>query len=153
MCSDYNLLLTELKQKLEVSNHKEKIQILTLAPHSWTIEKTALEFGISTRMVKKAWKLKQQGGILAVSATKSGKVLAQQIIQKVLNFYEDNDISRMCPGKKDYVSVWINGEKVQKQKRMLLCNLKELYTTYCNQNGPENGFSKFCELQPKWCVC
>nr|XP_033816331.1 ARL14 effector protein-like isoform X2 [Geotrypetes seraphini]XP_033816332.1 ARL14 effector protein-like isoform X2 [Geotrypetes seraphini] len=145
-CSDCDLLLTELKQKLELSSNREKIQILTLAPHSWTVEKTALEFGVSTRMVKKARKLKQQDGILAVPVTKRGKVLAQQITQKVLDFYEDNEISRICPGEKDYVSVWISGEKVQKQKRLLLCNLKELYTTYCSQHGPEIRFSKFCEL-------
>nr|XP_033813764.1 uncharacterized protein LOC117366495 [Geotrypetes seraphini] len=99
-CSDYDILLTELKQKLELSSNREKIQILTLAPHSWTSEKTALEFGVSTRMVKKARKLKQQGGILAVPTTKRRKVLAQQITQKVLDFYEDDEISRLCPGKK-----------------------------------------------------
>ena len=32
----------------------------------------------------------------------------------------------MCPGKKDCVSIKINGEKIKKQKRLLLVHLKEL---------------------------
>ena len=54
------------------------------------------------------------------------------------------------PGIKDYVSV---SKNVHKQKRLILCNLKELYATFC-EKYPELkiGFSKFCSLRPKWCV-
>ena len=54
------------------------------------------------------------------------------------------------PGKKDFVSIKKN---VHKQKRLLLCNLHELYVLFKEQN-PELkvGFSKFCSLRPKWCV-
>ena len=39
------------------------------------------------------------------------------------------------------------------QKRLLLCGLKELYSS-CKQKCPDVkvGFSKFCSLRPKWCV-
>ena len=42
---------------------------------------------------------------------------------------------------------------VHKQKRLLLCNLKELYCAY-KEKYPHHkvGLSKFCKLRPKWCV-
>ena len=54
------------------------------------------------------------------------------------------------PGKKDYVSVSRN---TQKQKRLILSNLNELYANFKPKYVSTSiGFSKFCELQPKWCV-
>ena len=58
----------------------------------------------------------------------------------------------MCPGKKEYVSVRIDGKREQKQKRLLLVNLKELHLEFIKSTGDEISFSKFCELRPKWCV-
>ena len=56
----------------------------------------------------------------------------------------------MMPGKKDYVSV---GKKVHVQKRLILCNLKELYAAFKEVHSDVViGFSKFCSLRPKWCV-
>ena len=54
------------------------------------------------------------------------------------------------PGKKDYVSL---GKKQHISKRLILCNLKELYAAYkFKYSNNRVGFSKFCSLQPKWCV-
>ena len=47
------------------------------------------------------------------------------------------------PGKNDYKTVIKNGKRVQEQKYLLLCNLKE-----ANQNI-KIKFSKFAELRPK----
>ena len=54
------------------------------------------------------------------------------------------------PGKKDYVSV---AKNVHKQQRLLLCNLKELYSAF-KERYPDAkvGFSKFCSLRPKSCI-
>ena len=54
------------------------------------------------------------------------------------------------PGKRDYISVARN---THMQKRLLLCDLKELYAAF-KQNYPhlKIGFSKFCSLRPKWYV-
>ena len=58
----------------------------------------------------------------------------------------------MCPGKKDYVSIKINVEKIKKQERLLLVRLKELYIEFKKRNLQlKIGFTKFCELRPKWC--
>ena len=54
------------------------------------------------------------------------------------------------PGKRDFVSVARNEDV---QKRLLLCNLKELYQDFKNKFPQYKvGYSKFCNLRPKWCV-
>ena len=74
------------------------------------------------------------------------------MIERVIAFYQSDDYSRMCTGKKEYVSVRIDGKREQKQKRLLLDNLKELHLEFIKSTGDEICFSKFCELRPKWCV-
>ena len=63
-------------------------------------------------------------------AKKKGKVLATDIAESVAAFYEDDQFSRNCPGKKEFVSVRINDEKVYKKKRSLFVNLKELHQEF-----------------------
>ena len=53
---------------------------------------------------------------------------------------------------KDFVPVRIDGEKVHKQKRLILCNLDEVYQAFKAKHPCKIGFSKFCELRPKWCI-
>lgn len=57
------------------------------------------------------------------------------------------------PGKKDFVSVMVKGERKHLKKILVLCNLKEAYATF-KDKYPETkrGFSKFAELRPKQCV-
>jgi len=54
------------------------------------------------------------------------------------------------PSMKNFVSVQKN---VHMQKRLLLCNLKELHNAFL-ETYPDFriGLSKFCSLRPKWCV-
>ena len=42
-------------------------------------------------------------------------------------FYEDDQLSTMHPGKKDFVSVRDEDGRVHIQKQLLLTNLKELH--------------------------
>jgi len=42
-------------------------------------------------------------------------------------FYESDEISRVKPGKKDFVSVKIEGKRVHIQKWFFLNNLREVY--------------------------
>ena len=54
------------------------------------------------------------------------------------------------PGKKDYISV---GRKEHRQKRLILCNLKEAYEQFkAKHPGTKLGFSTFAMLRPKECV-
>ena len=59
----------------------------------------------------------------------------------------------MMPGKKDVVSLKVNGERKHIQKQLILCNLKELHALFRERNPDiKVGFSKFAELRPKECV-
>ena len=60
----------------------------------------------------------------------------------------------MCPGKKDCVTVRTNGgDKLKMQKRLLLANLKEIYSMFQKENHEVKvGFSTFASLRPKWCI-
>ena len=56
-------------------------------------------------------------------------------------------------GKNDYKTVIKNGKRVQEQKYLLLCNLKEAYKLFKSKNqNIKVKFSKFAELRPKECV-
>jgi len=151
-CDDFDQLIADIKCKLLISNRQQKIQLLTLTPNRWAIKKAAMEFNVSERLVKVARKLKNSGGILAIPGKKPGKKLSEDVENRVLKIYENDEYGRMCPGKKECISVKIDGVKTQKQKRLMLCNLRELFLEYRKINGPEVGFSKFCELRPQWCI-
>lgn len=68
-------------------------------------------------------------------------------------FYCDDENSRSCPGKNEFIKVTENGEKIEKQRRLLMCNLDEAFALF-KEKYPEIkiGFSKFAELRPKECV-
>ena len=71
----------------------------------------------------------------------------------VCTFYESEDVSRMMPGKKDYVSVRTSDGRVHVQKKLILCNLRELYQLFKDNHPNEKiGFSTFASLRPKHCV-
>ena len=57
------------------------------------------------------------------------------------------------PGKKDYVSVRTEEGRVHVQKRLILCNLRELYKMFKDSYPEERiGFSKFASSRPKHCI-
>ena len=115
-CSDLDRLTVLLKEKLKMSSTQEKVKILTLAPETWSISKTCNEFDVSEYLVKKARKLKNPKEILAEREKKTGNVLSDETKLKVLEIFESDEFSRMCPGKNDCVSIKINAEKIKKQK-------------------------------------
>ena len=103
-------------------------------------------------IARKSKELKKEKGLVPEIAKKKSKVLATDIAESVAAFYEDDQFSRNCPGKKEFVSVRINGEKVHEQKRLLFVNLKELHQEFKMSCNKDISISKFCELCPKWCI-
>ena len=65
--------------------------------------------------------------IFAKPAQKQGKVIYQNTIDLVLSMYEDDEFSTQMPGKQDYVSI---AKGVHKQKRLALCNLREMHAAF-----------------------
>ena len=130
-------------------NMEATLKLITHVPPSWTIEKTANEFGVSKFMVNKARKMKKAKGILPDISPIKARKLSEESKTKVIDFYNDDEVSRMCP-----VSVKNSeGKQILVQKRLLRANLRELYLHYKEKSSGEHvGFSKFCELRPRWCI-
>lgn len=147
-------LMNELKHSFtESKSHQHKLQILTLSPY--TIEETVSFFETTRYMVKKSRSLKSEHGILpTVPLMSKGKVITEEIKDKVLGLYKSDDVSRMCPGQKDCVKIRDSeGTTSQVQKRLVLGNLKEMFALYKDdEKNPSIGFSTFARLRPSYCV-
>ena len=91
-----------IKEKLStIKTNREIIQVLTLAPETWSIKKVANFFNATEYAARKARSLVQEKGILALpDKKKKGKNLSQHTINLVKAFYEDDDFSQKMPGKK-----------------------------------------------------
>lgn len=152
--SDESVMITELKHKFqETDSSRVKVQILTILPKTWSIRKMQEEFGATYYMARKSKCLVEEQGILATPNPRPGKTLSDSTIENVIGYYNSDEVSRCLPGTKDCVTVIESGSKVQKQKRLVLGNLKEIFQGFNDKNpNVKVGFSKFCGLRPKNCV-
>ncbi|KAK3931114.1 ARL14 effector protein [Frankliniella fusca] len=154
----YEKTLSALKDKFQnSSNITEKIGVLSIALISLSHRTVLEEFGplgATDYMLKKTAKLVTEQGILPTPAPYKGHSLSDEIVQRVKTFYENDEISsREMPGKKDFISVKEGNKREHKQKRLILCNLKELYVHFKERYpNAKVGFSTFAKLRPKHCV-
>lgn len=143
-------IISKLKETYKTTFNRElKIKILTLFA-DWSYSQIQRNFSGATRhMISVAKNVVKEKGFLASPNPKPGKHLTDEIVNKVIEFYGSQEISRVMPGKKDCVK--IGNETVQ--KRLVLCNLKEVHVLF-KEKHPEAKiqFSKFAELRPKYCI-
>ena len=146
-------MLQGLKQafKDNVGNSDAQYRILTSLPPSWSVRKIMKEFEVGQKKAKKAKELQKKNGFHSFPSKQVGKSLSSDTVNTVRDFYNTDNISRLLPGKKDCVSMKVNGEKQRVQKRLILCLLKEAYIFFKDkyQDNMKIGFSKFSELRPK----
>ena len=148
--NDLDQLTTLMKEKLKVEPLKRKIQILTLTPESWSRKYASEYFEVSEHLIRRARKLKSENGILAIPDKKIGHNIPDFLTALVQDFFQQDEYSRIMPGKKDCVKVKVGPPQ---QKRLLMCNLHELYIDFKSKYPNfKIGFSKFCSLRPKWCI-
>ena len=84
---DLNKLMNELRTKFHsLNSHADKVQILTLKPTSWTIEKTADFFQCTTYIVRQATALKLQHGVLAKSTRVTRRGIGEEVVSLVTSF-------------------------------------------------------------------
>ncbi|CAH0547525.1 unnamed protein product [Brassicogethes aeneus] len=157
MGRNYISLVKEIKETIPTLDYENKINIISLAPKSWSLKRVASEFNISEKTVRTARNLSKEHGIFPKSRQinlKGRPSISEEVHTTVLDFYQQDDVSRLCPGAKEFTSVRDkSGKKVHKQKRLLLFNLKELFLMFKEEKSYiKIGFSKFCALRPKWCV-
>lgn len=152
--TDESEMLQQLKEKFHSTPQNSiKVQILTVLPKSWSIQRIQMEFGASNFMARKAKQLVKDKGVLSSPDPRPGRQLPQEVLDHVAKFYENDKHSRCMPGKKDFVSVLSANGRIHVQKRLILCNLKELYQHFKMKYPQQHiGFSKFAELRPKHCI-
>lgn len=147
----FDEFMNQIKLKIEKSkSYCEKIQILSVLPSSISRQDICKYFKVSQYLFNKFKEFQVEQGVLEIPKKKRGsKTLLEAMEKKVLDFYNDDEISKMLPGEQDCLN--IDGEKVQ--KRLLMAPLHECYAEFKNrhQNEPnfKIGISKFCSLKPK----
>lgn len=148
-------LIKELKTKLDHEEKvAEKIHILTIFPSSWSCRQIVKETGCTLYAAKASRKLREKKGILSYldPPTRKRKI-TDDIIKTVKEFYCRNDISRLYPGSRDYVTVKNGTISEQIQKRLLLHNLKEIFALFKEEfPSIKISFAYFCLLRPLYCV-
>lgn len=74
-------------------------------------------------------------------------MITKETIVLVKNYYNEDDISRVLPGKKDFISCLVVGVRTQVQKRLLLGNIRELHALF-KEKYPQIKLSttKFSEI-------
>lgn len=148
---DMDKLVDTIKNEIIGATRKKQIQMLTIpASLQWSRKKIKETFNISDYSARKAQQVYKDKGFLGEPEPKQGKKLSLETIELVKNFYQSEEQCRILPGMKDVVSV---GKKVYERKRLILCNLRELYSNFKTEHpNLKIGISKFCALRPKWCV-
>ena len=90
--NDLDKLVELMKEKLKVSNKREKIQILTLTPASWSLRKSE-RFRSFKATTRKGRISREEKGILAVLQPVIGKRLSKKTVNGVLEFYQNDEYS------------------------------------------------------------
>ena len=77
---------------------------------------------------------------------KRSDTTSAETVHLVNQFYLRDDVSRMCPGKKDCLSIKDpkTGKREQKQKRLLYLTLSEAHKLFCEEFGEIIGVSRMC---------
>lgn len=150
-----NEIIDQFKTKFAESNgRREKIAILSCLPISWNAHKLSEEFNVSYHMAVTTKNQVKTNGILFNISKKVGvRTIPDETIELVKSFYRSDEISRACPGMRDYIVQQENGDKTAIQRRMLLVNLNEAYQLFkANNIDVKMGFSKFAAIRPPECV-
>lgn len=76
--------------------------------------------------------------------------LSAEDVKTVRQFYENDDVSRMCPGKKDVVVVRTLDGKEKMQKRIMIMNIAEAYQLFVADHlDVKIKLSKFSDIRPQ----
>lgn len=148
-------MILQLKAKFaETSDQNDRFRILSVLPKSWSAHRIQEEFQTSFHIARIVKGLVEQQGVMCSQSRKiDSRILPAETVDKVKQFFEDDDISRPCAGKREYKSYKENNEKVQKQRRLVLMNLREAYELFCKEHtNVKIGFTKFTMCRPPHCI-
>jgi len=100
-------MIAKMKNKIQSdsSTRAEIVQVLMMAPDTWSIKKVTKVFQVSERMARQ---LEMTSGICSLPPPRKGKLISDDAIEIVTQFYQSNENSRIMPGIKDRISVKMN---------------------------------------------
>lgn len=154
--STNNGIVEKLKDKFEkTSDRNMRMKILSLLPEEWSVRAIKKIFvDASYYMIQQSKKLVKKNGILCDTTKKPGTKIPENILTQVKEFYCSDEISRPCPGMRDFVKLYDNtGEKCKIQRRLVLMNLREAYQLFkIKYPDAKIGFSKFASVRPPQCI-
>lgn len=157
-------LLDGLKLLFDESDYDEQIRLLTIAPSSWGRSKIEAFFSCNKYQARKSLVIRDSEGILQRSIDSRGNPpLDNQIAQSIVQFYQDNGISRQSANKKDIVHI----KKQPVPLRFMCMTVGEAYALFVSSleaSNPDTTVSAttFYSLRPRWvkiktphdvCVC
>lgn len=155
--NDAEEIIHQLKEKFEsTTDPKLKVKILSVLPKNWSISKIRQVFGntASVRLIRKTKKLVQKEGILCDTTKKlASHEIDGETIELAIKLYQDDEVSRACPGIRDYVRLKSDGGYEKIQRRLIMMDLRDVYDKF-KEKYPNRkiGFSKFASIRPKECV-
>ncbi|CAF1585862.1 unnamed protein product, partial [Didymodactylos carnosus] len=129
---DMEILVAGLKQLILSSDYCERIRMLTLAPPVWSRRDIAQQFSVSEWEGRMAIDLREAHGILAIyENTQDRNKISPETIEKVLEFYEDDTISRYSSSSKDTINIrQLDGTKKPIGCRFMLMSLTEAFELF-----------------------
>ncbi|XP_034237312.1 uncharacterized protein LOC117642836 [Thrips palmi] len=152
-------VLAALQDKFKNSkSNADKMSVLSVALAGFNPNKVLELFqpvGATDWMIRKTAALTKEQGMFPTAIPKKASLsISDETLKLVLSHYESEANSRQLPGKKDCVIIREAGkEKQYVQKKLILCNLKELFRSFKEENPLSNiSFSKFASLRPAHCV-
>ena len=81
-------------------------------------------FGVSRYLARQAKLLVTEKGVLSTSNPQHTNTLSLQTGEAFKNFYLSDELSRVMPGRTDFILVLgADGNRQHMQKRLLLCTL------------------------------
>ena len=84
---------------------------ISLCPCEWPIDKCSEYFQVSQDLIQKSRDFAKENGVLSLPLQKKGKSVSHEMKEEIVLFYENDEISRIMPGKKDYISIGRNMHK------------------------------------------
>ena len=147
------VVLEQFRINFKNMDKGDQYRVLTSMPLNSPIQFLKENFGVTEHQARRAKLLQGEKGLLSTPDPKAGKRIPEELVKKVKQFYESDKISRQMPGRKDYVTIKINGVKEHVQKRLILVTEHEAFLFFREENPDVKlGFSKFAEARPRHVV-
>ena len=78
-------------------------------PSDCSVDFLRKSFNTTKYQAKQAKVIQAKKGILSTPNPKPGRRISEETLLKVKQFYMSDDVSRQMPGKKDFVSINVDG--------------------------------------------